>query len=285
MPCEQKSTDQRTHPMSTPATTTSAAAVQVVQLTDSHIFAAPDKRLLGLDTLASLHAVIDQILEEVTPIDLVLATGDITQDGEEPAYQRFIDAMTRLPAPCHWIPGNHDDAARMAELGAAHELNRAWVDIGAWRIVMLDSSVPGSVAGHLDEEQLARLDEALATAGERYLMVCLHHHPVAIGSAWMEPLGLDNSDQLFARLDADPRVRVVLWGHIHQTLDQQRGHIRLLASPSTCVQFAVGSADFATGAQPPGYRWLQLHGDGRVETAISRLPAGCFVPADGASGY
>lgn len=285
MSCEQKSTDQRIRPMSPPATTTSTAAVQVVQLTDSHLFTAPDQRLLGLDTLASLHGVIDQVLEDMPQIDLVLATGDITQDGEEPAYQRFIEAMTRLPAPWHWIPGNHDDAARMAQLGAGHDFNQPWVDAGAWRIVLLDSSVPGSVGGHLDERQLLRLDEALATAGERYLMVCLHHHPVPIGSAWMEPLGLDNSEQLFARLDADPRVRAVLWGHIHQYLDQQRGHIRLLASPSTCVQFAVGSDDFATDAQPPGYRWLRLHGDGHVETAVSRLPAGCFVPADGASGY
>lgn len=267
------------------ATTTATAAIQVVQLTDSHLYASSAQQLLGLDTLASLNAVIDHMLGEVAPVDLVLATGDITQDGEEPAYQRFIEAVARVPAPCYWIPGNHDDAARMGDIGERHGLNRAWVDAGAWRIVLLDSSVPGSVAGHLDDDQLARLDEALAGAGDRYVMVCLHHHPVPIGSAWMEPLGLDNHAQLFARLDADPRVRVVLWGHIHQPLDQQRGHLRLLASPSTCVQFAVGSADFATDAQPPGYRWLRLHADGTVETAVSRLPDGCFLPADGAAGY
>lgn len=259
--------------------------VCIVQLTDSHIYADAQQRLLGVDTLASLHAVIDQLLDECPQIDLVLATGDITQDGSAASYQRFIEAVTRIPRPCHWVPGNHDDAALMAELGCEHDLNRAWVDVGAWRIVLLDSSVPGKVSGYLDDRQLARLDEALDSAGQRHVLVCLHHHPIPIGSDWMEPLGLQNADQLLSRLDADQRIRAVLWGHIHQHLEQQRGTVRLLASPSTCVQFAVNSSDFAIDDQAPGYRWLRLHDDGRIDTAVSRLPHGLFQPEPGATGY
>jgi len=257
----------------------------VVQLTDSHIFADAQQRLLGIDTLASLNAVIDLALHERPQIDLVLATGDIAQDASAASYHRFIDAVARMPQACYWIPGNHDDAELMAELGREHNLNRAWVDLGAWRIVLLNSSVPGKVSGTLDSSQLARLDEALESAGPRHVLVCLHHHPVSIGSDWMASLGLENADRLLARLDADTRVRGVLWGHIHQQLEQQRGGIRLLASPSTCVQFAVASSDFATDTQPPGYRWLRLYDDGRIDTAISRLPPGQFLPEPGASGY
>lgn len=260
-------------------------SVCVVQLTDSHIFADAQQRLLGIDTLASLNAVIDLALDECPQIDLVLATGDITQDGAAASYHRFIEAIARMPPACHWIPGNHDDAALMAELGREHDLNRAWVDLGAWRIVLLDSSVPGKVSGALNQSQWARLDEALESAGERHVLVSLHHHPVSIGSDWMEPLGLQNADRFLARLEIDKRVRAVLWGHIHQQLEQQRGSIRLLASPSTCVQFAVASSDFATDTQSPGYRWLRLYDDGRIDTATSRLPPGHFLPEPGASGY
>lgn len=260
-------------------------SVCIVQLTDSHIFADAQQRLLGVDTLASLNAVIDQVQLECPNMDLVLATGDITQDAAAQSYRNFIEAVSRIPAPCHWIPGNHDDAVLMAELGRAHDLNRAWVDIGAWRVVLLDSSVPGKVHGMLDQRQLLQLDEALASAGSRHVLVCLHHHPVPIGSDWMEPLGLQNADQLMSRLEADHRVRAVLWGHIHQQLEQQHGTIRLLASPSTCIQFAVASSDFATDNQAPGYRWLRLYEDGRIDTAVSRLPDGCFLPEPGATGY
>lgn len=72
-------------------------------------------------------------------------------------------------------------------------------------------------------------------------------------------------------MDACPRVRGVLWGHIHQELDVERNGVRLLATPSTCIQFAPRSDDFALDHLLPGYRWLRLHADGRIETGVSRL--------------
>lgn len=264
--------------------TPAAEHVCIVQLTDSHLYADQQSDLLGLDTCASLNAVIDQVLEETPRMDLVLATGDITQDGSAGAYERFIQSVARLPAPCHWIPGNHDDARLMAEIGEYSGLSREWVDVGNWRIVLLDSSLPGAVAGYLATSQFDLLDRAIASAGERFVMVCLHHHPVAIGCDWMDPLGLLNAAELWPRLSSE-RVRVLLWGHVHQHYDQLRGQLRMLATPSTCIQFAAESEDFATDTQAPGYRWLRLYADGQLETGVSRLAQGRFLPDPGATGY
>ena len=140
--------------------------VCVVQLTDSHLFADAEGDLLGLQTQASLDAVVDMVLEQISRMDLVLATGDITQDGSEAAYRRFIASSLRLPAPCYWIPGNHDDAELMARLGKSLGLTRDWVDIGNWRIVLLDSSILGAVPGHLSQATLNSLDDALDGADD-----------------------------------------------------------------------------------------------------------------------
>lgn len=269
--------------MSTAVTDTDP--ICLVQLTDSHLYAGADQALLGMDTYASLQAVIDQVLVEQPRIDHVLATGDITQDGSLGAYERFIEASRRLPVPCSWIAGNHDDAELMAELGQAHGLNQTCLDLGNWRIVMLDSSIPGAVPGHLADTQLALLEQALSEVGERHVMVCLHHHPVPIGCDWMEPIGLLNPEPFWQLVDACAQVRAVLWGHVHQSFDQQRRGVRLLATPSTCVQFAVASQDFATDTLAPGYRWLRLYPDGRIETAVERLAPGRFLPDPGATGY
>ncbi|MDB4542942.1 phosphodiesterase, partial [bacterium] len=66
-------------------------------------------------------------------------------------------------------------------------------------------------------------------------------------------------------------VRGVLWGHVHQEVDRLHNDVRLLASPSTCVQFAPGSPGFRADDQAPGYRWLDLHEDGTIATAVSRV--------------
>ena len=60
---------------------------------------------------------------------------------------------------------------------------------------------------------------------------------------------------------------------MHQQFDGHYNHIQLMSSPSTCVQFLPNSADFAVDTATPGYRWMELHPDGRIETGVERLEA------------
>lgn len=261
------------------------SSVLVVQLSDSHLFAETDGTLLGMPTRDSLHAVIGLVLEEQPHIDLVLATGDLSQDGTVASYQAFREASDRLDAPKRWLPGNHDEVREMAIAARQSDVLEAITDIGGWRVTMLDSSVSGSVPGYLEDKQLQLLVQALSEAPDRHHLVCLHHHPVPIGAAWMEPIGLRNPEALFSVLDRFPQTRAVLWGHVHQVFDQPRAGLRLMASPSTCIQFAPGSDDFALDSQAPGYRWLRLHDDGRIETGVSRIDPDLFEIDLNGAGY
>jgi 3',5'-cyclic-AMP phosphodiesterase len=246
----------------------SPAPVHVVQLTDAHLFANPAGTLLGLNTRDSLRHVVAQVGREQPRVDLLLCTGDLSQDGSVASYEAFRELTGAFAVPTRWLPGNHDEAKVMAEV--APELVQSVTDIGGWRVVMLNSAVPGATHGLLEQEQLSILAEALASAGERHCLVCCHHQPVDIGCAWIAPIGLRNADELLQRLRGYPQVKALLWGHIHQEWDERRDGLRLLATPSTCIQFAAGSEDFKVSEEQPGYRWLRLHADGRVETGVER---------------
>jgi 3',5'-cyclic-AMP phosphodiesterase len=99
-------------------------------------------------------------------------------------------------------------------------------------------------------------------------MVCLHHHPVAMASRWLDALGIDNADEFFQVLDAHAQVRAISWGHVHQCFDARRHGVRLLATPSTCAQFLPLADDFAVDARSPAYRRLTLRADGTIETDV-----------------
>lgn len=257
----------------------------LVQLTDSHLFADAKARLLGMQTQNSLQQVIELVRREQPRIDLVVASGDISQDGSAESYARFLQLYAPLAAPLRWIPGNHDAREAMRRASAGREWRQPIVDLGNWRIVLLDSVIPGAVSGFLEQSELALLEQALAEAPERHHLVCLHHHPVSIGCQWMKSIGLRNAKALFAVLDRFPQVRALLWGHVHQEFDCMRRGVRLLASPSTCVQFTPGSEEFSVSNQAPGYRWLRLQADGRLETGVSRLTDYRFQIDYGKGGY
>ncbi|TWI54223.1 Icc protein [Pseudomonas duriflava] len=257
----------------------------VVQLTDSHLFASQESRLLGLDTGYSLERVVEQVRIEQPDIDLILASGDLAQDSTLEAYQRFHDATASLAAPARWLPGNHDKVDVMAAFCAGTDLMDPVLDLGAWRLILLDSTIKGAVPGRFEPDQLELLERALSEAPERPTLVSFHHHPVPVGCQWMDLLGLQNPEALFAVLDRFKQVRVVLWGHIHQEYDEVRNGVRLLASPSTGLQFEPGSDDFKVGIQAPGYRWLRLQPDGSLETGISRVEGVDFGIDFNGSGY
>ncbi|KFX71441.1 serine/threonine protein phosphatase [Pseudomonas taeanensis MS-3] len=261
------------------------SSVLLVQLSDSHLFAEANDKLLGMDTQDSLQRVIEQVLQEQPQIDLMLASGDLSQDGSQASYARFRQMTAAIPAPARWFPGNHDEVPAMQAACVGSDLLESVIDLGNWRIILLDSSIPGAVPGYLGERQLALLERALGEAPERHHLICLHHHPVPIGCRWLDTIGVRNPGALFAVVERFAQVRGLLWGHIHQEFDQQRNGVRLLASPSTCVQFKPGSEEFQVDSTAPGYRWLRLHADGRLETGVSRVSGIPFEVDYSVKGY
>lgn len=249
------------------------ATVRLVQLTDTHLCEERGGTLLGMDTDHSLQAVIDLVQRERPTIDLVLGTGDISDQGAAPSYERAVDYFSQFDCDSFWLPGNHDSVSLMAGKAAMMAGRVRELRLGDWQIVLLNSQVPGQVGGTLGEQELADLRERLSAAAKASLhtLVCLHHQPVPIGCAWLDEQMVSDAAAFFDILDEFPQVRGVLWGHVHQEFDSQRGPVRLLGSPSTCVQFAPGSERFKADDQPPGYRWLNLHADGTIETAVSRV--------------
>ena len=245
------------------------SVLRFIQLSDTHLFDTPDGELYGVNTAESLAGVIASIRRNRKLIDAVLVTGDLTHDGGTPAFQHIARQLSELNAPVYLLPGNHDDLRLFACAlkRAGFQTCGSFVQ-GSWQTILLDCAVPGAVHGHLRGTELVRLEKALTENASRHTLVCLHQHPVPVGSAWLDRHMLDNADALFAVLDRHPQVRAVLWGHVHQGFDQLRNEVRLLASPSTCVQFKPGCAEFMLDDKPPAWRWVDLHGDGSIETGI-----------------
>lgn len=244
------------------------APARIVQFTDLHLYGAADGKLRGITVLPALEATVASAIQRHAPWHAVLLTGDLVQDDPS-GYARVREVFGASNLPVYCIPGNHDEPAPMrAALAEPPFQVCGTAHVGAWLLVMLDSYLHGSANGRVSAAELERLDAALAAHPDRPALVCLHHHPIAMGSRWLDQVALENPDELFAVLDRHANVRVLLWGHVHQAYDGRRNGVRMLATPSTCAQFKPGVDGFAIDRRPPAYRWLDLHADGSVATEV-----------------
>ena len=170
------------------------------------------------------------------------------------------------------LPGNHDDPALMS--GLLHGERFVYcepVALGDWLMLPLATHVPGAVGGRVGAAQLERLRQTLAENNRRWAVVCLHHHPLPTGSAWLDTIGLDDARALLGIVTANRRVRAVLWGHVHQASESGRDGVLYASAPSSARQFRPRCATFALDDRPPGWRSLRLHANGTVTTAVHWL--------------
>lgn len=261
-----------TSPLDLGKSQTDHAPIRVIQVTDPHLFKDQNTCLLGMNTQQSLVQVLDLIRQKHSNIDLVLATGDIAQAPAPETYTRFYELLNELGAPQYWLQGNHDLEQLFLEGSIPHACSSPCViALGNWRIIMLNSSEDHQVAGYFTRQELDWLHNALQSTIGFHTMIALHHHPIAVGSRWLDAHMLTDSFPFWRIIEQHPHVRSILHGHVHQVFETVRGRTSIYACPSTCIQFKPMSREFALDRIPPGYRWLNLHANGLLETGVNRL--------------
>ncbi|MDC0507681.1 metallophosphoesterase [Luminiphilus sp.] len=255
----------------------------LVQVTDTHLTGDSDGTLLGMNTERSARQVIDAALASQHP-DCVLVTGDIAADGQAAAYEQ-LNGFFNHRVPTLWLPGNHDDVR--AQKGAYRDHLKRRIVGRHWDVLMLETQVAGKVGGYFSSAELEALQRAVAdaAAGDKSLLIATHHPLRALQSTWLDEQAVSNASAALTIMQALSDRVVVVSGHVHQESDAVVQGVRMLTTPSTCIQFAPQSHDFALDDKQPGYRRIVLQPNGQIETQVIRICDEENRPLSGSSGY
>lgn len=241
----------------------------IINITDCHIGGRAEHH--GGDPRNSLLAVLEQIQNREQP-DLIIASGDLSDTGQREDYAWLKSELDRFDCAVLAVPGNHDTSDTIDEVfNAGRGLSNASCILDNWLIIPLDSCLPGAESGLLASSTLSELDKQLGRHPDKPVLITVHHPPVAIGTPWLDEMNLENGDDLMAVLAKHLQVRLLLCGHVHQSVDMYYRNIRILSSPATSRQFMPGSDTFAIDPVPPGYRQIILGENGMIDTMVKRL--------------
>ena len=245
--------------------------IRIAQISDIHLFANPQSELLGVKTEESIRAVAVLLQKADPQPDLIILSGDLAQDFSETAYLRIIEIFKEWNIPIYYLPGNHDDPKVMTKTyqGTPFQAGPV-IALNHWEIILLNSHKPGAVEGYLAETELALLKNFLQLNQDKHAAIVFHHQPYPVGCAWLDNLCLKNANAFWEIVSEFHRVKLVLFGHIHQVSEKKYNGIPCYSAPSTCIQFKTQSDRFALEKLPPGYRWIELHANGSIHTEVRR---------------
>src|ERR687888_1749071 len=138
----------------------------LAQLSDPHIGA----EWADGDPVARFAAAVESVRTAAPQPDAVLVSGDLADNATDAEYEQVRELLAPLRAPLYVLPGNHDDRRALHRHfgvpGADGEPVQYSVALGPLRLVVLDTTRPGEIAGALDADRLDWLDAELAAAPE-----------------------------------------------------------------------------------------------------------------------
>ena len=240
----------------------------IAQITDLH---------LGTEPISALNAdrlrrVVARVVE-VAP-DLIIASGDLTESGDEGSYIQLKRLMEPLQAPILYALGNHDLRPGFCSVfpetpSTDGFLQHEWTSQER-RVLVLDTLEDGRHGGAFCERRQAWLKARLAEDPAMPTLIVMHHPPARSGIEWMDT---DADGEWSKRLDdalrGQTQVVGLLAGHLHRAVSMSFAGHRLTVAPSVAPQVAL-ELDPISASRPdrrpliveenPGYA-LHLWGD------------------------
>ena len=227
-------------------------------------YESPYAEFMNADAIAEINRV---------GVDLTIIKGDIADRGLPQQFELAARTFEAFERPHHAFLGNHDHLERnhgrdvdgYALLG--QEPAPRSLDLGGFRLILLDTTIPGRHEGAFGEQRREWLADALAESLETPTLLFTHHHPVPPEHAGNYPntIGIDPADSvaLFELLGHAPQVKGVLIGHTHR--NRVRHHARTAGLPFAEV---TNPKDY-----PGGFGHYRLFEDGSFRQEVRRTPS------------
>jgi 3',5'-cyclic AMP phosphodiesterase CpdA len=237
------------------------------QITDLHI-REPGTALSGrVDTAGFLERAVVRVNALSPRPDFLLITGDLIDGGSEAEYRHLQRLLEPLAVPAYLVLGNHDGReafrACFPDLGywrPDQKFVQYALDLGALRLLVLDTHDPGKSSGALCADRLDWLAVRLAEDRDTPTVVVMHHPPVAVGLPGMDRLRLLEGAERFAEVvRVAPNVERILAGHLHRGVTVRFAGTVLDVMPGAAHQVhydSEGATPLALVMEPP---MLQLH--------------------------
>ncbi len=182
--------------------------MKILHLSDTHI---GSEKYFDRDPL--IH-VLNKLNEG--GYDLLIHSGDITQEGKE---EHFIEAqklLSKVETPCVTIPGNHDKRSGGIALYKKYiGPPNGTMEQDEAIVIFVDSCVQDSNDGRVGMTKFNMISRALREYSDKTIKILvIHHHILPIPMAGRERNVLSNAGDLldlFLRFEVD----LVLSGHRH----------------------------------------------------------------------
>jgi len=249
----------------------------VAQFSDCHLFSDTSALHLGANVWQNLAQVLASIAKK-TEVDVIVFTGDLTQDHSKQSYQLFSQAVVqaKLSTKVYYLAGNHDDPKLLNEYltGICFSAEKT-ITKQYWQIQLIDSKST-TPSGRVTKTSFKKLNQVMGKS--KYQLVMMHHHPVDIGY-YIDKHGLTEQANFWKAINelnaGSHCIKAIACGHVHRASFIAKGtqradqSLNVYTCPATSVQF--GDTKTSVKSIKPSYRLFHLYSNGEIDSFVNEI--------------
>ena len=216
----------------------------VAQLSDTHLIVPGSPGRYCDEKLIALEKCIEDINNLDTLPDVVIHTGDLSNNGSNEELLLAKKYLDKLVVPYYVTPGNKDCADNLIEV-FAEQLDDVvmggpityLVDKFPIKLVSLDTTTSLHNRGLLNFKKIAAIDKILSMNQNEPVIIFSHHPPFNLSSDSSPHFEFvnKNSLELFDELvDRHPQIVALFCGHYHRPIRKNMGLFDANIAPPVC---------------------------------------------------
>jgi Icc protein len=218
----------------------------IAQISDTHL-SVRGQKTCGVAPMAdNLRRCVESI-NAVDPMpDLVLLSGDVTNNFDRDEAELAAEILADLAMPLFVVPGNHDDRQILTEVFGPQgcKLNETgFVDyvIEGYplRIIALDTLDIGKAGGRVSAAQLDWLRARLNEKPQQPTLIFAHHPPLKLGVPETDQDGFVGADALGKLIAVYTNIERFLCGHVHLHINARWSGTMVCTAPSIGMQLTL----------------------------------------------
>ena len=189
-------------------------------------------------------AVVEDLTGISEALDLVVVSGDLTENADPGAFDDFVQMFAAIGVPVAIVPGNHDGPAGMHAFGRTSKIFAEWhitnrvIEVCGVRLLGLDTCIEATTEGALDEDGLVLLEQEVARKSNGRLVVVMHHPPLVLGLKQFDGFcRLEGRDRFLEIMSAAHEQVIVLSGHVHRPFVASAGRVSCFVAGSMVAPY------------------------------------------------
>lgn len=236
--------------------------MKLIHLSDIHLM-ENGQIIWDTDTKSHFDKAID-IIKKLSDIDAIIISGDLSNDGSEWSYRYIDNQFASIGIPTYCCPGNHDNIDFLSHKFEPEFLQfKNNIYLEGWKFYFLNTVIADEndyqqnmAKGMISEKDLMILEDSLKNNDAPSAIV--FHHPAKEPGGWLNRRLLENRDKFNKMISRYSHVRLVLYGHIHYSIQHEQDSIIYSSAPSIGYAFDKELPKFHIAEKKEGFNLIEI---------------------------